>query len=262
MGIEVKDPLTGEVITFGTLDCWGYDEKGGVVVIDWKTGMPDDYDAQIIIYSLGLMDRLGVDKVSCFFVYGDKQKIARLEVTKDEAEFLLADTLRRREDPDEPYQKSKWCNRCAVRPECPLWNDAAQEALSVVGMDLEFSDGLEVIVKSPDKLGRFIKGWKAIAKLVEDYDVTGRAISFIEHGTPVGNYEVRERKGRRTYAKDSVATLLQLIKEGDLDLDRAASMFNLDPNEVDKFFKDTSKPCPINTIVKGTFKILVERNGK
>jgi hypothetical protein len=97
--------------------------------------------------------------------------------------------------------------------------------------------------------------------LVEEHDVTGAAIKFLEDGITVGNYEVRERKGRREYAKDSVHTMLDLIREGDIGIDEAAAMFKLDVKEVDKFFKETNKPCPINTFIKGTYKILVEKNG-
>ena len=136
---------------------------------------------------------------------------------------------------------------------------AIDAALAVSETSIDISEGLSVIVKDPVKLGKFIKGYKAIIKLVEDYDVTGAAIEFLENGIEVGNYEVRERKGRREYAKDSVKTLIQLIKDGDLAVDEASAMFKLDVKEVDKFFKEKHKPCPVDTIIKGTYKILVEK---
>jgi hypothetical protein len=84
--IEVKDPLSGEVITFGTGDCWGYskleydDENPMLTIIDWKTGFVADYTAQVSIYALGMMDQLKVDVAECIIVYGDQQKIERITV--------------------------------------------------------------------------------------------------------------------------------------------------------------------------------------
>lgn len=263
MGVSIRDPLTGEEITFGTVDCWGYDANGLATVIDWKTGQIGDYTAQIMIYALGLMDKLNDDDCACVLVFGDQRKIERIIVVRDEAEALLRDTLARKFSPDEPYVKSTYCNRCYRRPICPAWVEPATEALSIGESSLDISEGLDIIVKDPDKLGKFIKGWKAISKLVEDHDVTGAAIEFLEKGIPVGDYEVRERKGRREYTKDSVQTILKLIVDGDLNEEQASSMFKLDVKEVDKFFKETHKPCPIDTIVKGTYKILVDKtNGK
>lgn len=261
MGVTVSDPLTGEEITFGTVDCWGYDKENRPTLIDWKTGRVGDYDAQLAIYALGLMDKLKVNYICCVVVYGDQQKVARGIVTLEEAEALLSDTLRRQADPDEPYVKGIYCNRCDLRTECPAWTEIANEALEVVESSLDAAKGLDLIVKDPDKLGRFIKGWKALSKLVEDHDVTGAAIEFLEKGISVGDYEVRERKGRREYAKDSVQTILSLIQDGFIGVDEGAAMFKLDVKEVDKFFKERHKPVPVETIVKGTYKILVEKNG-
>ena len=261
MGVSIRDSLTGDEITFGTVDCWGYDAYGSPTLIDWKTGYPADYSAQMSIYALGLMDMLEIESIKCVIIYGDQQKTETLAVSRDEAEALLRDTIRRQGDPDEPYVKSTYCNRCVNRPVCPAWVEPAAKALAISDAALDISEGLDQIVLHPDKLGKFIKGWRAIAKLVEDHNVTQAAIDFLEHGTPVGDYEVRERKGRREYTKDSVQTLLALIQDGTLGVDEAARMFKLDPAEVDKFFKEVKKPCPINTIVKGTYKILVEKNG-
>lgn len=265
MGVSIRDPLSGEEITFGTVDCWGTGKggDGGLepILIDWKTGYPADYHAQMQIYALGLMDMLEIDFIRCVFVYGDQQKTETIFVSRGEAERLLRDTIRRQGDPEEPFVKSAYCNRCALRPTCPAWTEVALEAIALTETSIDISEGLAVIVEDPKKLGKFLHGWKAIQKLVEDHDVHGAAISFLERGIEVGDFEVKERKGRREYAKDSVQVLLQLIKDGDLDVDKASAMFRLTPDEVDKFFKETKKPCPVNTIVKGTYKILVEKNG-
>jgi hypothetical protein len=264
VGVTVNDELGGEPITYGTIDCWGYDKYNLPTIIDWKTGFPDDYGPQIKVYALGIMDMLSTDEVACIIVYGDQRKIERLRVTRMEAEALVNSTIARQANPNEPFVKSKYCNRCALFKTCPAWTNAAADALAMSSdTSLDISEGLEIICKDPDKLGRFLKGWKAISKLIEEFDVHGAAIDFLEHGTPVGDFEVRERKGRKEYTRDSVATLLDLIREGDIGIDEGSAMFRLDVKEVEKFYKESMKPCPIDTIVKGTYKILVDKtNGK
>jgi hypothetical protein len=262
--VSVRDELGGEEITFGTIDCWGYDKHDLPAIIDWKTGYPDDYGPQIKVYALGIMDLLETDEIACIIVYGDHQKIERLRVTRMEAEALVNDTIVRQADPNQPFVKSKYCNRCELFKTCPAWTTIAADAIAMSSdTRLDISEGLEVICKDPDKLGRFLKGWKAISKLIEEHDVHGAAIEFLENGIPVGDYEVRERKGRKEFTRDSVATMLELIRDGDMGIDEAATMFRLDVKEVEKFFKESNKPCPIDTIIKGTYKILVDKtNGK
>jgi hypothetical protein len=271
--VEIIDPLSGEVITYGTLDVWGWgwgnERPPRPVLIDWKTGFPDDYHAQVSMYALGLMDKLTtddrhyyVDAVQTYILYGDHKKFQKRVVTRAYAEGLLNKTLQRMDDPKSPYVQNKYCSRCSVRPVCPAWVQQASDALEVFDLSMAVQEGLEVVIKDPAKLGKFIKGWKSVVKLVEDHKVYDAAIAFIENGTPVGNFEVRERKGRRQYAADSVATILQLVKDGDISVEQAQYMFSLSPEEVDKFFKEANKPCPINTIIKGTYKILAEKNDR
>lgn len=263
MKVSVNDEFGGEKITFGTIDCWGYDRYDLPTIIDWKTGYPDDYGPQLRVYALGIMDMLQTDEVACIIVYGDQRKIEKLRVTRMEAEALINSTIVRQANPNEPYVKSKYCNRCALFKTCPAWLEPAEDALAVSDTSLDISEGLEIICKDPDKLGRFLKGWKAISKLVEEHDVHGAAIGFLENGVAVGDFEVKERKGRKEYTKDSVATILELIRDGDLGIDEAAAMFRLDVKETEKFFKENNKPCPVDTYIKGTYKILVDKtNGK
>jgi uncharacterized protein DUF2800 len=271
--VEIRDPLSDEVITYGTLDVWGWgmgDERPPrPVLIDWKTGFPDDYHAQISMYALGLMDMLTtddrhyyVDYVQTYILYGDHKKFQKRTISRAYAEGLLNKTLQRQSNPKEPYVQNKYCSRCSVRPVCPAWVQQASDALEVFDLSMAVQEGLEVVIKDPVKLGKFIKGWKSVVKLVEDHGVYNKAIEFIEAGTPVGDYQVKERKGRRQYATGSVATILQLVRDGDISVEQAQYMFSLSPDEVDKFFKEANKPCPINSIIKGTYKILVEKNGR
>jgi hypothetical protein len=261
--VEIVDPFSGDLLTFGTVDVWGYDKWDCPRLIDWKTGRMDDYSAQLQVYALGLMDQLEVNTMDCYILYGDLQKWSYQLANRFDCECLVNRTIERQSNTYEPYNKNKYCARCRLRPNCPAWTEAAEVALAVAGVeDLQFKEGLDLVVKDPDKLARFIKGWRCLAKLVEDHDVTGKAIEFIESGVPVGNYKVQERKGRRTYAADSVRVILELIKDGTLDVEKASHMFKLDANEVEGFFEENNKPCPIQSIIKGMFKILVEKNGR
>ena len=258
--IEIKDPFTGEIITFGTLDVWGYDDDGKITLIDWKTGYPDEYSAQLSVYALGLMDKLEKDEVEAYILYGDHKRQQYYHINRAGAEYLINRILTAREDANAPYVKNKYCSRCAVRPNCPAWNEPAEFALAVAGTeDLAFKEGLDIVVKDPERLAKFIKGWRCLAKLVEDHNITAKAIEFLESGVPVGNYEVKERKGRRSYTSDSVKTMLELVRAELIDIDEAAIMFSLDPKGVDKYYEEKGKPCPLESIVKGMFKILVEK---
>lgn len=254
--VEVRDPLTGELITYGRLDCWGYEDELPCV-IDWKTGLIDDYRPQVIIYALGLMDELEVDVVKGVILFGDQKHSERFLVTRGVAEKLLADTMRRQADSSLPFVVNPRCSWCGLRKDCPAWKEPASEALLTLGggLEIHLEDGLAEIKKDPVKLSKFLDGWRKAEKLVKEASLTETAINMIEAGTDVPGWYVQERKAKREYSADSVRTLLLL--QDQLSIDDLVPVFKVIPDEVDKLFE--GKRCPIEQISKGTFKVLAQR---
>ena len=153
--VEVTDPLTGQALTFGRLDCHGISAQSGLPgLVDWKSGRYGEYWPQMAIYALALMDRLGANEVAVSILYCDSKEIQRYTITLHEAEALLSSTLAAQQDPESPYCTGVYCSHCALRDTCPAWLEPSTTALVAIGSDLAIERGLEHVKSDPVILGK------------------------------------------------------------------------------------------------------------
>ena len=210
--LEIRDPLSGELITFGTADCHGTNAQFSLPgLVDWKSGKEGTYLPQLKIYALALMDHLNVKEVVATVMYCDSKAIERWMISIDEAESLLRDTIAAQRDPNSPYVTGIYCRGCRLRDTCPAWLEPSTNALVTIGSDLagQIERGLEHVKSDPVVLGKFIHGWRKLEKLVEHADLTKKGIEYAEAGAGMENWDVQVRKGRSHFTRAAVLALLQ-----------------------------------------------------
>lgn len=241
--LEIRDTLTGDLVTFGHCDCHGTHRLGLPGLIDWKSGQGEKgtHRAQVQIYSLGLMDKLGVTEVTASLLYCDQRRVERYTVTMEEAEALLSSTLAAQANPDSPYCAGIYCRGCTVRNTCPEWITPATKALVTLGaneLQLNIEQGLESVKADPVLLGKFIHGWRRLEKLVEHADLTKAGIEYLEAGQGMEDWKVEMRRGRSHYTKDAVKQLL----ESGMSTDELAKLLKVDSEALGKLKPDMYLP--------------------
>ncbi|MDE3179303.1 MAG: PD-(D/E)XK nuclease family protein [Acidobacteriota bacterium] len=130
----------------GYIDRLARRPDGTYEIHDYKTGgrLPSqaeaDHDRQLALYQCGLELRWpGVDRVDLIWHYAGLDATLVSRRTPEEIRNLISDTIeliRRIEAATEfPPVKSRLCDWCEYRPECPLWNHvAAVEAMPPLAM--------------------------------------------------------------------------------------------------------------------------------
>lgn len=227
--LEIRDTTSGELVTFGRCDCYGKHRLGLSGLVDWKSGQGEEgaHRAQMAIYALGLMDKLGVSKVAASLLYCDQWRSESYTITCEEAEALLAHTMAAQANPDAPYCTGIYCRGCKVREVCPEWVEPATKALVSIGakeIQNHIEQGLERLKDDPVVLGEFIHGWRKLEKLVAGADLTKAGIEYVEKNLGMNGWQVQLRKGRSHYSKKAVRELL----ESGLSLDDLSKVFKID----------------------------------
>jgi hypothetical protein len=136
-------------ISFGTVDLWGHTQDGGLVLLDWKSGVqsPDTYLHQMAFYSLALMEQEDMDECQAVIVPidNDDAEAFATSFTRESAAELIYPLIERIKGMEEGPKENQFCNWCAKRKECPVWTLPASEAITPVREKLLFteSDALE-----------------------------------------------------------------------------------------------------------------------
>ena len=264
--LEVRDPFSGELITFGTCDCRGTNARYNLPgLVDWKSGRVGDYRPQTTIYALGLMDKLGVKEVVATILYCDSRQVERYLISFEEAEGLLRNTIAAQADPLSPWVTGVYCRGCRLRETCPAWLEPSTNALVAIGSDLstQVERGLEHVKSDPVMLGKFIHGWRKLEKLIEHADLTKKGIEYAEADQGMENWEVQIRKGRSHFTRAAVLALLQ----SGLNDETLSKVLKIDSAELEKISEKLGDAASgvipfLPKVQLPDYKALVYRNGK
>jgi hypothetical protein len=160
--IEVVNPSTGEIITYGFADfvC-------GAGVIDLKSCFdfkPSEHHfrPQLKVYALGRMQALKVDSIKCVEIYIKPNEFDEYITSWQDASANMQCAIQRREDIAAPYQICDHCGTCGNLKTCPAVNSMVKSvALRYGGM----GDDIESIL---------------IADQLQDAAVMGKAMMFFK----------------------------------------------------------------------------------
>lgn len=265
--IEIVDELTGEQITFGECDAWGYSHEE-LRLVDIKSGMKGDYRAQVMIYALGLMERENVEVCHCYILYADTQEVGEYLFTRAEANEMFAQTVYRVENATGPLTVNPYCGRCKLQPTCPAWVMPASRAVVPLepSLEVQFTGGLEKVAADPKLLGEFLIAWEMAETLVEKHKLREKAIEYIKDKKDVAGWRLSFRKGREHFEPKEVK---RFIKDWIpyMNGSQLMKMIKILPKEFEeyytKFFTNETKkargPAPIQPSRAKGYAVLLRR---
>jgi hypothetical protein len=177
----LADPVTMDVITEGTPDLVLQFGDGTTVVIDWKTGNPDnvrevDDNLQLIAYGLAVSQG---GPFQCVLVFLDGLKATAMHGTtwQPHQHAGLLERIKAAAKREPVPSVGDWCPDCYVRHYCPAYQARLSTALAPVSQGgvafVQATEGARWVMQDSDaaKLSDIVaaldgdKGWLAAAKL-------------------------------------------------------------------------------------------------
>jgi len=149
-----------------------------VIVIDYKSGVERDFEAQLKVYGLGAMQAYDCKKVDIYAVYGREKKATSNTFELEETQKFFDEMVYKLSNREEfEPEVNSYCGWCTKRLSCKARNKSLTESKKVIPEGKELLKGITVktdISKlSPEKLG----GLVAYAKLLEDWAKDLKAIA-------------------------------------------------------------------------------------
>lgn len=257
--IVIIDELTGDQITFGECDGWGY-HHGALRLVDIKSGMKGDYRAQLLVYALALMERTDRDICHCFVLYADTQEIGEYLITREEANEVFVRTVKRVEEASEPLVVNPYCGRCKLQPTCPAWVMPASRAVVPLepSLEVQFTGGLEKVAADPKLLGEFLIAWEMAETLVEKHKLREKAIEYIKDKKDVAGWKLSFRRGREHFSDKDVRKFIKEILPS-IGLAKAIKLIKLMPKEIEEYFKKARGGAPIQPSRAKGYAVLLRR---
>ncbi len=168
--------------------------------IDWKSGQEWDYFLQMAAYALGQMEAGFAVSWTAVLIYYDAQRLVWYRFTLEEARKIIADEKARYDFPAFPTP-NQFCKWCANFDDCPAQRALAGYSLKVPAGALDF----QKVKESPDLLGPFIAGCKAIRERYEP-EARAAAVEHLLHERKVAG--LRLMPGRKNYYVEPGALIL------------------------------------------------------
>jgi hypothetical protein len=245
--------------SFGTVDLWGHTQDGGLVLLDWKSGVqsPDTYLHQMAFYSLALMEQEDMDECQAVIVPidNDEQEAFATSFTRESAAELIYPLIERIKANAENPRENQFCNWCAKRKECPVWTMPAAEAITPVREKLLFteSDALE----RPEQ---YMDAFKKLEGIFESWGIREALKSKLEAGIPVPGWKLQARKGAASVS--SVEEVLMNVLPA-IGFAKGADFLKVDVSKMQKAWASfSSNPLPVEIVTgEGTTALVQDRKG-
>lgn len=263
--VEDKLPLYDEFeefVTEGTIDLWGQWAKPKPITIlcDYKTGEERDYWAQLFIYALTLIDKLGIGEIELIIVYADQGRTLRMTVTRRQLEERVWRIVANASDPRAEFRINRYCDYCDLRFHCPAWEEERALAFQAIpdneldhdiARELILAPSFEVILADPNLLGKFIIAYKRMRKLVEKtWEIEARAIAQMEQGVQIPGLIKIDNQGAESVDVQKFIELVRQYVDRDellklvktMDNDGAREIFRRLQSEKAKIFAKSELP--------------------
>lgn len=201
-------PFTSEWGIRGAMDCVYCAEDGGLVIVDWKTGLTqEEDDLQLAIYALCAWKKYGqfpyIKTVFAYVQQGFTKSTSWTNETLCGAldylvplanEYLAAEKANKW-----PEKLNKYCVYCALKDSCEACKNALTVKQDVASYEIEATpENLPKIIACKDKIEGIAKtAYAILEKLKTAYEQI-----LQEHGTQTidgRTYELKEKTSRYNY---------------------------------------------------------------
>jgi hypothetical protein len=187
---------------------------GALTSLDWKSGQIRSYRRQMAAYALGRMLTHFAPEWTAVVLFYDQEETEFFRFEYEEALVILKESQQKYGNPSPPVPNES-CNWCANFYGCPAQLELAGRALVLPQEAL----GWEQIKESPELLGKFLLGVKALEKFAKDAREVGRQFFFQK--IPVPGF--RLINGRRSWSMP-IETLLQELRNKEEGWDWAKTL--------------------------------------
>lgn len=248
-------------ISFGTVDLWGHTQDGGLVLLDWKSGVqsPDTYLHQMAFYSLALMEQEDANECQAVIVPidNDDAEAFATSFTREAAAELIYPLIERIKGMAEGPNENQFCNWCAKRKECPVWTLPAAEAITPVREKLLFTqdDALE----RPEA---YMDAFKKLEGIYESWGIKEALKAKLDAGIPVPGWKLQTRKGTAS-VNDVEAVLREVVER--IGYAKASKFVSIKAGEMVKAWSAyTSGDLPAGVEViegEGTTALVQDKKG-
>jgi hypothetical protein len=213
----LADPVTMDVITEGTPDLVLQFGDGTTVVIDWKTGNPDnvrevDDNLQLIAYGLAVSQG---GPFQCVLVFLDGLKATAMHGTtwQPHQHAGLLERIKAAAKRDPVPSVGDWCPDCYVRHYCPAYQARISTALAPVsqgGAPVALDDGSAATLAGMVAMVDGEHGWLKAAKTALKEHVkrggsvvrNGKKMTLVmANGKTTGDVEALRAAGLDKYIK-------------------------------------------------------------
>jgi PD-(D/E)XK nuclease superfamily len=245
--------------SFGTVDLWGHSQDGGLVLVDWKSGVqsPETYFHQMAFYSLALMEQEDADECQAVIVPidNDEQEAFATSFTRESAAELIYPLIERIKGMEEGPKENQFCNWCAKRKECPVWTLPAAEAITPVREKLLFteSDALE----RPEA---YMDAFKKLEGIFESWGIKEALKAKLEAGIEVPGWKLQTRKGASSVS--SVEEVLMNVLPA-IGFAKGADFLKVEVSKMQKAWASfSSNPLPVEIVTgEGTTALVQDKKG-
>jgi hypothetical protein len=220
IGIEKMMDVLGisfEILTFGTLDAYGWDATGKLVILDIKTGVQpvSSYTHQLSCYALAAMEETGETECRCVIIPHDDpdNEAWAFDTTLEECKGLIYPLFDRIKKGTEAPRRNDYCKWCAKMPTCSEWVPAGEAALTLVDQ-LPIKMTPEWILASPVNAGLALTALKSLENIFDNLGVKDFVKLQLDGGNHVPGWKLQTRKGsERLDTKAVKARWAQLTDE-------------------------------------------------
>ena len=244
-GSEIKNEykVTGILEDFstfyGTVDTFfvKFLAKGGIVyVIDYKSGIARDYDAQLMAYAFALMQEFSLQDACIITLYGMSQHYSKKNVTIDECSELVERIINSRKENIRKRNVCSYCSWCEHKFNCVLRNGLA---LDIIG-DSErkelknITSRINLLTCDNDKLGLLGIAADLIVSWCDD--VKKEIKKRLNNGDAVTGWEYKSRSGSKVI--DDIPGAIDILKT-EIDENDIMSCASLSLSKIIDVYRDT-----------------------
>jgi pyruvate/oxaloacetate carboxyltransferase len=233
---------------------------GDTVLVEIKTGRgtraPAEHNRQMQALALGLLEE-GAEAIQAYLIECDWGRVtaAIFDDPKPLKSAVKALVLNATHATAQDLRAGSQCRYCTRREQCPVFADAPNQALEVLGertlSPKDYAGSL-----SPEALGETLARVKPVVELAVSYldALKARCYTLIEAGAEVPGWRVRLMGGARTWADEEAAA--RALQEAGFDLGTVMQLAS--PAQTEKRLGKSAREIVALHCVQGTRKTLEE----
>jgi len=196
-------------------------------IIDAKFGAVKDYDPQLIVYSLGAMQKFNKPSARYWILYGQEKKSEAGTVTREEATTFFNDMVAKLIEAEKNPATVKrstctWCQYCENRNTCGEFMKEIGNTVALAGVTEQVvPTAIDLETCDIDQLGKLVEALSQVEKFQDSAkDALKRRI---KNGEASSVYKIQSKSGSLaiTDIHGVAGTLVQLSGKSHYDVNEA-----------------------------------------